>query len=143
MADISQELSQIKNSVYGKTMRTAIHDAIEKVNNDISGAGLLKTVAWTGAGSTTRSISFPETPSIILAVMEGGGDADTETISINPFIFGTTATITSVTEYTDSSVAPTINTTRLVYSGSDMTAIGSTAKTSWNTSNHEYTLIYI
>ena len=39
MADISQELSQIKNSVYGKTMRTAIHDAIKKVNEDGGGGG--------------------------------------------------------------------------------------------------------
>lgn len=143
MADISQELSQIKNSVYGKTMRTAIHDAIKKVNEDGSSSELLKTITWTGSGSTTKTISFTETPSIILALMEGGGGADTETISINPFIFGTTATVTNVTEYTDSSITPTINTTRLTYSGNDMTVIGSTAKTSWDTSNHEYTLIYI
>lgn len=38
MADISQELSQIKNSVYGKNMRTAIHDAIKKVNEDSGGS---------------------------------------------------------------------------------------------------------
>lgn len=39
MADISRELSQIKNSVYGKNMRTAIHDAIKKVNEDGGGGG--------------------------------------------------------------------------------------------------------
>lgn len=38
MADISQELSAIKNSVYGKNMRTAIHDAIKKVNEDSAGS---------------------------------------------------------------------------------------------------------
>lgn len=145
MADITTELAQIASTVYGKDMRIAIHDAIEKVNNDISGTGLLKTITWTGTGSTSRTISFSKTPYIILAVMEGGGGADTETetISINPFIFGTTATITNVTDYTDASTAPIVNTTRLVYSGNSMTATGSTAKTSWNTSDHEYTLIYI
>lgn len=143
MADITTELSQIASTVYGKDMRTAIHDAIEKVNNDISGTGLLKTITWTGTGSTARTISFPKTPSIILAVMEGGGGADTETISINPFIFGATATITNVTDYTDSSITPTANTTRLSYSSNNMTATGSTAKASWNTSDHAYTLIYI
>ena len=34
MADIANELQTIATSVYGSEMRTAIHDAIEKVNND-------------------------------------------------------------------------------------------------------------
>ena len=35
MANITTELNQIANSVYGKDMRSAIHDSIEKVNNDL------------------------------------------------------------------------------------------------------------
>jgi hypothetical protein len=34
MADITNELQTIATAVYGSEMRTAIHDAIEKVNND-------------------------------------------------------------------------------------------------------------
>ena len=36
MADITSELSTIATSIYGSEMRSAIHDAIEKVNNDTS-----------------------------------------------------------------------------------------------------------
>jgi len=34
MADIANELQTIATAIYGSEMRTAIHDAIEKVNND-------------------------------------------------------------------------------------------------------------
>lgn len=34
MANITEELQTIATAVYGSEMRTAIHDAIEKVNND-------------------------------------------------------------------------------------------------------------
>jgi hypothetical protein len=34
MADITNELQTIATAVYGSEMRSAIHDAIEKVNND-------------------------------------------------------------------------------------------------------------
>ena len=35
MADISKELSNIANAVYGKDMRSALHDSIQKVNTDV------------------------------------------------------------------------------------------------------------
>lgn len=35
MADISKELSNIADAVYGKDMRSALHDSIQKVNNDV------------------------------------------------------------------------------------------------------------
>lgn len=39
MADIIAELQTIKNGVYGKDIRMAIHDAIQKVNEDGGGGG--------------------------------------------------------------------------------------------------------
>ena len=39
MADIIAELQIIKNGVYGKDIRMAIHDAIQKVNEDGGGGG--------------------------------------------------------------------------------------------------------
>lgn len=37
MADIIAELQIIKNGIYGKDIRMAIHDAIQKVNEDGGG----------------------------------------------------------------------------------------------------------
>ena len=42
MADIIAELQIIKNGVYGKDIRMAIHDAIQKVNEDGGGGGVLQ-----------------------------------------------------------------------------------------------------
>ena len=39
MADIIAELQIIKNGIYGKDIRMAIHDAIQKVNEDGGGGG--------------------------------------------------------------------------------------------------------
>lgn len=39
MADIIAELQTIKNGIYGKDIRMAIHDAIQKVNEDGGGGG--------------------------------------------------------------------------------------------------------
>ena len=36
MANITTELNKIANSVYGREMRSALHDAIEKVNDDVN-----------------------------------------------------------------------------------------------------------
>ena len=62
MADISQELSAIKNSVYGKNMRTAIHDAIKKVNEDGggggSGGGMSITTLWSNESGSTVGTEY-------------------------------------------------------------------------------------
>ena len=42
MADIIAELQIIKNGVYGKDIRMAIHDALQKVNEDGGGGGVLQ-----------------------------------------------------------------------------------------------------
>lgn len=39
MADIIAELQTIKNGIYGKDIRMAIHDALQKVNEDGGGGG--------------------------------------------------------------------------------------------------------
>src|SRR5690625_2529356 len=39
MANINKELNQIKNAVYGKDVRQAIHDGIEKAYNDATSGG--------------------------------------------------------------------------------------------------------
>lgn len=39
MADIIAELQTIKNGIYGKDIRMAIHDALLKVNEDGGGGG--------------------------------------------------------------------------------------------------------
>src|SRR5690625_2669323 len=38
MADISKELNQIKNAVYGREVRRSIHDGIDKVNRESEGS---------------------------------------------------------------------------------------------------------
>lgn len=65
MADISQELSQIKNSVYGKNMRTAIHDAIKKVNEDGGGGGgATITTLWSSADGAVTGTEYTLADSI-------------------------------------------------------------------------------
>ncbi len=62
MTDISQELSAIKNSVYGKSMRTAIHDAIKKVNEDGGGGGgsgsMSITTLWSNESGSNVSTEY-------------------------------------------------------------------------------------
>ena len=38
MADIKKELNDIKNAVYGKEVRGAIHDGIKKINEEVEDA---------------------------------------------------------------------------------------------------------
>lgn len=66
MADISQELSAIKNSVYGKTMRTAIHDAIKKVNDDGGGGGSSTTITplWSSTDGAVTDTEYTLADSI-------------------------------------------------------------------------------
>lgn len=47
MANIDTELSTIATAVYGSEMRVAIHDAIDKVNNDIPAGQTIPTFAHT------------------------------------------------------------------------------------------------
>lgn len=48
MANIDAELTTIAESIYGSEMRMAIHDAIEKVNNDITPPTIDKTTVEFG-----------------------------------------------------------------------------------------------
>lgn len=64
MADISQELSAIKNSVYGKNMRNAIHDAIQKVNNDSGGSGATIDTLWDDSNGATVGTEYTMTGNI-------------------------------------------------------------------------------
>ena len=84
MADISQELSAIKNSVYGKNMRTAIHDAIKKVNEDGSGGGSGATITllWSSADGAVTGTEYSLADSINnydVIYMKIGTDTDIAT----------------------------------------------------------------
>lgn len=58
MADIIAELQTIKNGIYGKDIRMAIHDALQKVNEDGGGGGgsLSVNVAHLAAYGTVEGI---------------------------------------------------------------------------------------
>lgn len=59
MADISELLLTIKNAVYGEDMRTAIHNALEKIN--IEGTEKLNSLNNSSYKTVTASYDVVET----------------------------------------------------------------------------------
>lgn len=57
MANISSELNKIANSVYGREMRSAIHDSIQKVNTQLDGTIRNLTFAEYDALSSTEKMN--------------------------------------------------------------------------------------
>lgn len=145
MVDISTELAAIKNSVYGKDMRTAIHDAINKVNNDSSGGGggggsSVKTLTYTGTGSTTNTITFPETPTIILSI--DGMGVSNGYVSLGTFRYGSRA-VSGCYVNTQNSQKGEIE-LRATIDGNSLTlSLGADAGAVCNVSGETYTVIYI
>lgn len=144
MADISQELSQIKNSVYGKTMRTAIHNAIKKVNEDGGGGDFtIKKITYTGNGNLANQITFPSTPKMIIKITGSGSSApiiETDNIIYNQ----DTEYYTRYLENNTSTMWQAEKGT-ITYSGNTMTLVTTTqaASGALNTNNQEYTVFYI
>lgn len=146
MVDISTELAAIKNSVYGKDMRTAIHDAINKVNNDSSGGGgggggsSVKTLTYTGNGSETTSITFPETPTIILSI--DGPGTGTGMVSLASFRYGSNA-VSGAWSDTANSQTGTISLRASVSNNVLTLSGGQNVGARCNISGETYTVVYI
>lgn len=144
MADISRELSQIKNSVYGKNMRTAIHDAIKKVNEDGGGGDFtIKKITYTGNGNLVNQITFPVTPKMIIKIRGAGSQApilETDNIIYNQ----DTEYYTRYLESGSSTTWKAENGT-ITYSGDTMTltTTSQSASGALNTNGQEYTVFYI
>lgn len=147
MADISQELSAIKNSVYGKNMRTAIHDAIKKVNEDGAGGDFtIKKLTYTGNGNLTNQITFPTTPKMICKIT-GSGISAPIIEAFNIMYNQDTTYYTHYLETTPSTYGATWKAEHgtITYSGNTMTltTTSSAASGALNASNQEYTVFYI
>jgi hypothetical protein len=141
MADISQELSAIKNSVYGKTMRTAIHDAIKKVNEDGGGGGSsVKTLTYTGTGSTTNTITFPETPTIILSI--DGMGLSNGYVTLSTFRYGSRS-VSGCYVNTQNSQKGELELRATVDGNSLTLSLGVDAGAVCNVTGETYTVVYI
>ena len=136
------EIDYLKNTENG--------EAVGKIQDDLQGQinGLaIKTLTYTGTGTTTNSITFPEKPLMVLGYTQDS-DYDTFVRGIMPFFFHPSTAMLRIfwkgksetshaSDYTySSSYVLTIN-------GNSISWIGLDASQALNSNGVEYTLYYI
>ena len=118
-------------------------DNITIENNVISAADCklkVKSFTYTGTGSTPNTITFPETPIMILGIY--GMPDSTSIDSMNPCVWGSPRT-SIIRLYTNTTVNIPERAMITSYSGNSISLSGDSATWSLNTNDITYTVYYI
>ena len=116
---------------------------VQVVRGTNSGTNLpvLKSITWTGTGTTTNAITFPEKPAIVLSIQFT--NKSTSNAGILPFRYGNPSMFCAWTA--NNSLWSGTYCSALSYSQDEltMTITGSDKGSAWNDETTNYTLYYI
>lgn len=112
----------------------------DDVINAIAGFNPIKSFTYTGLGSLTNAITFPEKPKFILAIFSQHTANGVTTTT--PFGYGTPYTFVDLGTV-DLNTAPSTRTAILTYNDNVITVNAGTSERALNRNNSTYTVYYI
>lgn len=124
-------------------------DYLLNTNNGKAVAGVdnkivaIKSVSWTGTGTATNSITFPEKPTLVLSIQIT--NKDPLNAACMPFRYGNPSMFCTYTDIQAPSSWRGTYTSRLTYSADEltMTITGTDKGSAWNDETTNYTLYYM